>query len=272
MKKMIVATDFSTTAFNAARYAVDMAMNIHAQIILLHVYTIPVVYTEVPIAIDHNELIKGVERDMRIVKEELSHAGRGMVNIETVVKPGVFFQELKELCEAEHPYAVVMGSQGSTAAERLFFGSHTIHTMKHLLWPLITVPPTASFKSIKKIGFACDFDKVVTNTPVEEIKMLVHDFNAELHVLNTGKKEEFNPDLVFQSGLLQEILITLNPQFHFITHEDIDEGILNFTEDNDIDLLVVLPKRHNLFENLVRKSHSKELILHSHVPVMALHS
>ena len=164
-----------------------------------------------------------------------------------------------------------MGSQGTTAAERLLFGSHTVYAMKHLVWPLITVPPQAKFSAVKKIGLACDFNKVVETTPVDEIKTLVNDFHAELHVLNTGKKEVFNPELVFESGLLQEMLAALKPEYHFITNENTDEGIMDFAEKNNIDLLVVLPKRHGLLEKLFLKSHSKQLVLHSHVPVMALH-
>ena len=101
--------------------------------------------------------------------------------------------------------------------------------------------------------------------------MLVNDFDAKLHILNTGKRKEFKPELVFESGLLQEMLGALNPEYHFITSGNTDEGILNFAEKNKIDLLIVLPKRHSLLEKLVHKSHTKQFVLHSHVPVMALH-
>jgi hypothetical protein len=100
---------------------------------------------------------------------------------------GVFYQELKKLCIHLNPYVVVMGSQGSTATERLFFGGHTVYAMKHLDWPLITVPKGATFSAIKKIGLACDFEDVVETTPISDIKKLVNDFGAELHILNTGK-------------------------------------------------------------------------------------
>jgi len=33
----------------------------------------------------------------------------------------------------------------------------------------------------------------------------------------------------------------------------------------------VLPKRHGLLDKLIHKSHTKQLVLHSHVPVMAFH-
>ena len=184
---------------------------------------------------------------------------------------GVFFNELKTVCERIKPYTVVMGSHGTTAAERLLFDSYAVYAMKHLTWALITVPPEATFSSVKKIGLEYDFDKVVDTTTLDEIKMLVNDFNAELHALNTGKKEVFNPEIVFESGVLEEMLAPIKPNYHFIINQNTDEGIMDFAEKNHIDLLVVLPKRHGLPDKLIHKSHTKQLILRSHVPVMALH-
>ncbi|HTN05487.1 universal stress protein [Agriterribacter sp.] len=144
--------------------------------------------------------------------------------------------------------------------------------MKHLVWSLITVPPSAKFSQLKKICLACDFDEVVDTTPIDEIKRLVNDFYAELYVINSGKKELYESDIVFEPGLLQEMLISLNPQYHFITGENTDESIINFVENNKIDLLVALPERHGLLKKLIHKSVSKQLFLNSHIPVMVMHS
>lgn len=271
MKTILVATDFSSAALNATNYAADMALAINADILLLHVYQIPVSYSEIPVAVNAEDMQQSVEKDINKIKEQLTRKTSGKLNIETEVRMGIFFPELKTVCERIKPYTVVMGSQGTTAAERLFFGSHAVYAMKHLMWPLITVPLGATFSSVKKIGLACDFDKVVDTTPVDEIKMLVTDFNAELHVLNTDKKNVFNPDVVIESGLLEEMLVPIKPNYHFISNGNRDEGIMDFAEKNHIDLLVALPKRHGLIDKLIHKSHTKQLVLHSHVPVMALH-
>jgi nucleotide-binding universal stress UspA family protein len=271
MKTIVVATDFSPAADNAANYAAQMALAINAKLLLLHVYQVPVVYLEVPELMTVDEMEKNTATRLNVLKEELDVKTNYTLNIETEFKTGVFFAELKAVCEKINPYTVVMGSQGTTSTARLLFGSHTVNAMKHLEWPLITVPPEIKFNAIKKIGLACDFDKVVDNTPVDEIKILVHDFNAELHVLNTGKQKVFNPNIVFESGLLQEMLADLKPSYHFTTNPNTDEGIMDFSERNHLDLLLVLPKRHTLIESLVHKSHTKQLVLHSHVPVMALH-
>jgi len=271
MKTILVATDFSPAALNASNYAADMALAIGADILLLHVYSIPVNYSEIAVPLSLEDLQQGAENLINELKDQLRRKTEEKVSITTQVRMGSFFHELKTVCETIKPYTVVMGSQGTSAVERLFFGSHAVYAVKHLQWPLLTVPAGVGFSSVKKIGFACDFDKVVDTTPVDEIKMLVNDFGAQLHILNTGKRKEFKPELVFESGLLQEMLEALKPEYHFITSDNTDEGILDFAEKNHIDLLIVLPKRHGLLDKIVHKSHTKQFVLHSHVPVMALH-
>src|SRR5436190_865189 len=225
MKTILVASDFSSAASNAANYAGDMALAINADLLLLHVYYLPVTYSEIPAVISPDDLMKDAEKNITELKERLHRKTNGKLNIGAEVRMGIFFEELKTVCERIDPYTVVMGSQGTTATERLLFGSHTVYTMKHLVWPLLTVPPQVKFSSIKKIGLACDFNKVVDTTPVDEIKTLVNDFHAELHILNTGRKQIFKPEVVFESGLLQEMLADLKPAYHFISSENTDEGI-----------------------------------------------
>lgn len=271
MKTILVATDFSPAALNAANYAVDMALRINAAIHLIHVFEVPISYSEVPVVVNLEEMMQSAEKEINALKAQLNRKTMGKIIVATEVKMGEFFLELKTACERLHPYAVLMGSQGTTAAERLFFGGHAVYAMTHLMWPLITVPAGAAFSSIKRIGLACDLDNVLDTTPVNEIKKLINDFNAELHILNTGRKEEFIPEVVVESGSLRRLLEPVKPEYHFISNKNATEGIMDFVEKNQIDLLIVLPKRHGLMDKLIHKSHTKRFVLNSDVPVMALH-
>lgn len=271
MKTILVPTDFSSTATNAAHYAAEMAVTAAANILLLHVYQAPVLYSEVPVMIDDSEVFNNINLHMEQLKIALQQKTAYKIDIETEIRNGVFFNELKAVCDYRKPYTVVMGSRGTSEAERFLFGSHTIYAMKHLMSPLITVPPGMQFSALKKIGLACDFESVVDTTPVDEIKNIVFDFKAELHVLNTGKEEVFYPDRVYEYGVLRQMLDGIKPHFHYINCQNIDQGIMDFAEENELDLLVILPKRHSLLEKLIHRSHTTNLVLHSHVPVMALH-
>jgi len=272
MKTILVATDFSHAARNAAKYAADMALAINAKLLLLHVYQIPVTYLEVPVLVNEEEIRNDAEKNILKLKEELDGRTAGKLNIETEVKMGTFFHELKETCRDTDPYAVVMGSQGTTGAEHFLFGTHAVYATKHLTWPVITVPQDAKFSSIKKIGFACDFEKVVESTPIQFIKNMVKEFGAELHVLNVDYNDRhFTAETPEQSALLHTLLEESNPVYHFISNKDVEDGINDFADDNKIDLLISIPKKHKLLESLFKPSSTKQLVYQSHVPVMCVH-
>lgn len=271
MKTILIATDFSPAALNAADFAINMALAIDANLFVLNTVEVPFSYGEIPVAVDLQELQTSAEAVMKQLKQELEQKTNRKLIITTEVKVGGFYEGLKNVCESLMPYAIIMGSQGTSATERLLFGSHATHTVENLQWPVITVPASARYSAIKKIGIACEIEKVLDTFPIEDIKKVVKDFNAELHILNTGRTGEFNPDIVREAGVLRYLLEPVDIKFHFITGKDSNEGILDFAESNSIDLLIVLPKRHGFLDKLIHRSHTKQFVLHSHAPVMALH-
>jgi nucleotide-binding universal stress UspA family protein len=66
-------------------------------------------------------------------------------------------------------------------------------------------------------------------------------------------------------------LDSLNPEYHFIDDPDVDKAINIFAETHGIDMLVTSPKKHRFLDGLFRKSHTRELAMYAHVPLLALH-
>jgi nucleotide-binding universal stress UspA family protein len=275
MKTIVAPTDFSTASLNAVNYAADMACVIGTSLSLLHVCPIPVSFSDVPApAYSTAELVADAEEQMKLVKEKLLYRTKDRIKVTTEVKQGDVVLGIDELCHAVNPYAVVMATESNGAFERFLFGGKTINAVRELNWPLIIVPPDVQFTSLKKIGLACDLKNVIDTIPVKEIKNLVKEFHAELHVLhaNTESDGTLTAETVEESGWLQEILGDLNPEYHFIKGaDDIEQSINEFAEKNNLDLLIVIPKKHNLISKIFKHSHTKQLVLHAHVPVMAIH-
>ncbi|MBS1741894.1 MAG: universal stress protein [Bacteroidetes bacterium] len=271
MKTIIVPTDFSAAANNAVNYAADLAASIHADLHLLHCIELTGSFVAVPNTFNINEMQQTAETALQKLAAALLQERNNSINITTEVRTGLFFQELQDDCAQLHPYAVVMGSQGTTAAQRTLFGSHTIYAMKHLQQPMITVPPGVTFHSIKKIALACDFENVLTTVPTEEIKMIVNDFNASLHIIYTGKKPETDTQVAFGSEMLRSKLKPLDPVFHFISSDNTDTTIIDYADAMETDLLITIPKKHSFPEVLMHRSHTRKMVLFSAVPVMAVH-
>src|SRR6218665_22032 len=273
MKTIIVPTDFSPVAVNALNYAVDLAMEINAEVLLLHIYQIPVTISDTPlILVSVDDLKADAEKKLENTKQELERVTAGKIKISTEARLGNLTDELEELGKKISPFAIVMGTTGQSAVERVIFGSNTLSAIKHIKSPVICVPTGKAYGAgIKKIGLASDFREVAETVPVGAIKTFAAQFNAEFHVLNIHY-QELPRELPEQTAILQRALSGLHPKFHFIEHKDIEEGIHEFAENNNLDLIIPIPKKHKLLEGIFKKSSTKELIYHSHIPVMCLHN
>lgn len=273
MKTIIVPTDFSPVAVNALNYAADMALSINASIMLLHIYQIPVAVTDTPlILVSVDELKAEAEKKLNKVREEIEHISSGKLQVFTEARLGNVTEEIEEIGKRIQPFAVVMGTTGQSAVEQVIFGSNTLSVIKHIKWPVICVPTGKEYGSgIKKIGLACDFREVAETVPTDAIKEFAAQFNAEFHVLNIHY-QEMPQELTEQTAVLQSALTDLNPQYHFIRHKDVEDGIHEFAETNNLDLIISVPKKHKLLEGFFKKSSTKRLIYQSHIPVMTLHN
>jgi nucleotide-binding universal stress UspA family protein len=274
MRTIVVPVDFSAVSNNALHYAAEFAASISASVSLVHICVPPMVIAEGPVPlITMGELVTEAETRMQKLKITLSEKTDGQVQIYSEVRTGGIMHEIKGFCNDRKPYAVVMGTHGVGKMERLIFGSTTLAAIKKLDWPLIVVPDEAKFRAIHSIGLACDFKQVLETAPVEEIRNIVKDFKADLHVLyiNHPEKDVYSPELIQESAQLQEMIGDLNPKYHFVEHENVDEGLSKYADEYMLDLLIVIPKKHGLVDRIFGHSHTKELTLHTHVPLMAVH-
>lgn len=276
MKTIIVPTDFSPVAMNALNYAIDMATGIDADILLLNTYQAPVTYSEAPISpvtvISLDDIRKSSEERLLNLKDDVLRITDGRLKIYTESRLGNTVDALDEICSSVRPFSVVMGSHGSTGVERLIMGSTTLSVIRHLRYPVIVVPPGTTYRGIRKIGLACDFKDVVETTPIEYIRNIVEEFGAELHVLNINKDEnKIDDEMATESGWLDSMLGDIRPNYYFLKRDDVVEGINEFSETHELDVVIVIPKKHNLFERIFHKSRSKELVTHAHIPILSIH-
>jgi nucleotide-binding universal stress UspA family protein len=274
MKTIIIPTDYSPVATNAMHYGIEMAKAINASILLVHVYNVPVSYSDVPLMMVSVEELKKIAEDkLAELKNDVEHISSAALKVYTEARLGNLTDELEDISNKINPFAIVMGTKGTTGIEKVLFGSNTLTVIRHLTWPVICVPPGKTFGAgIKKIGFACDFRDVVKETPVQSIMEFAKEFKAELHVLNVDyDNKHFKPDAREESQLLHTMLEDAKPEYHFIEHKDIEDGINEFAEKNNLDLVISIPKKHKLLEGLFKTSSTKQLVFQSHIPVMCIH-
>ena len=274
MRTIIAPTDFSPVSINAVNYAADMACMLRANLTLFHVYPIPQPVSEAPITEYSIEQIESdARRKINALKEALLDRTGERIIIHNELRAGDVLSNLTGYCAEVMPYAVVMGAESLGGLERFILGGKTTGAVMRLELLLFIVPATAKFKRIAKIGLACDLKKVIETVRVREIRELVNEFDAELHVLNIREnfQDTISTEAAGEADWLKAMLGELHPKYHFINDPDMEHGIVGFVEKKKLDLLIIIPKKHKLLGKLFHHSDSQRLVLHTQVPVISLH-
>lgn len=274
MKTIIVPTDFSDTAYNAARYAIGLAQQIGvSKIILYHAYELIVPIPDMPTAVPmvnmedlRDASVEGLEKMKMALAGDVPPA----VTIHIRADNHLLAANIDQVCKEEGADLVVMGITGGSQLEEILVGSNTVDVVKNSNYPVIVVPTAASFKPIKKIVFACDLRKVAKTTRKEPLHQLLDLFTPELLVLNVQKegKENLHPA---ENQELDNMLHNYHPQYHFIDHPNVVEGITQFADKEKADLLLIIPKKHGLFDSIFKRSHTSRIAFNTHVPLLSIH-
>jgi len=274
MKKIIAATDFSLASVNAVYYAAEMAKVVNAELLLVNAYSIPVSYAGgIAFSVSVEDLKADSERELETIKQELMYNYGPSLNISTNACLGNIIDVLTELCKTEHPFAVVIGMRGKSNFEKTLFGTSALSVIRHLTTPVICIPPGKKYgEGIHKIGLACDFKNVSETMPDASIRDFLKTFNAELHILNVDYREKrLRPVKLDESFALHRMFLDFNPEYHYVENEDTEKGINDFTKAFKLDILITIPKKHNLLEKIFRRSTTPQLIHDSTVPLMCIH-
>lgn len=260
MKTIVVATDFSAPAENAMLYAGQLASNINASVLLLHVYQIPVGMNDVPVLmVSTDELKTNAEAGLARAKETLEK--HYAVNIQTESRLGDVVDELQDVCRDVNPLLIVVGKHGASGVQQILFGSTSLSIIRHTTYPVIVVP--GRFHNYHTQNAALAIDASVENLCIQKIKGLVDELKIQSHIIHV--KHEKSASLQ-----INKLVSELKSQYTTIYSHEFVTGIESYIQENNIDLLIILPHKHNLVERLFFRTHTKELLKKISVPVMCI--
>lgn len=274
MKPILVATNLTKNSINAVNYAADLAVTLHTNLFILFVTPLPLLYSDLPVSDEFFAVMTDdAENELNKLKAAIVARTQHRCEVHTHLAQGTVESQLEKYCSTIDPFAVVMGAGDSTAVERTLFGATTLTALRQLHWPLIIIPDEARFAPVKKIGLACDLKDIRQTVPVKEIKELVRLFNADLHIIHASPESpvSFDNETISETEYVHDMFDDLSPLYHFIQTKHTENSIIDFAEKNKLDLLIVIPKKHNLINRLFTTAHSKQLALHTHVPILAMH-
>lgn len=274
MKPILVPTDFSKCSYNAAQFAIALAKETKAKIILLHVYQTPfppAVTNITPLGqLDVQD--DRMKRVSDMAEFELKLHGKEELKIEYEVKAGFTVTEIIAASQKHDAGMIVMGTQGASGLKKIFMGSNTANVITESSCPVLAVPENAKYLGLNKIVFAADFHELKSNTSIEPLVEIALLFNSEIPIFSVRKKESDIPPITqaLEELKLDKIFERIPHSFHTAVSEDIAGEIDKFVNTNHLDLLVTMPQKHSYLELIFNKSITRDLVFHATTPILCL--
>lgn len=268
MKKILVLTDFSQTAHRAVLYAAGLTQQLEADELILYNSYEFIPPSEVPMLEPMD--MERLRLESLAALTELRNELCDLVSKQTLIHIRADERPLLTAVKAIAADLTVMGVTGKSKLEQLLIGSHTLLMSRELATPLLLVPPGAIYEKIRRVAFACELEGISAITPAKTIRGLLHALGAHLLILNVDKEDQaqFTPDTIDEQSALHELWDSETPDYHYLIHEDTVEGLLQFTQEHDVQLLIALPRHQGLFDALFHRSMTKKLAFRTPIPLL----
>lgn len=143
LKKIIAPTDLSKLSRTAVRYALEMAMEQGAEVIIYHVISEDVEWFGKDDRLNPASafLPQLKERLHEFVKENFADL-IGKVEITEVVEAGVPYNKIVKKAEEENAGMIIMSTHGRTGFEQIMLGSVTAKVVARATCPVLSIRPT----------------------------------------------------------------------------------------------------------------------------------
>ncbi len=272
MKKILVPINFSEVSNNAADYAFELAKRTNAELILFHACYAPVMIHDTWVTLPTKEEIEYEYLELlREKRAQLYHDRGKSVHISCRCTTGEVIREICTYSKDHDIDLIVVGmNTGKSWTERLI-GNIAVSLMHAADCPVLAVNRYVRFTDLKRVVFATDYGTASEQT-LHPLKELITRFKAKLYVLNVVRElETVTAEQQMNTGFkLDKSFEKLDHAFYDTHYEDIPSGIHHFTTTQQIDMVVMIPRKQSFFETLFNRSATTRESFLTTVPLLAL--
>ncbi|EHQ31060.1 universal stress protein [Mucilaginibacter paludis] len=272
MEKILVTTDQSTNSKAAIRFAVKLAKQRKAELIILHVYHLlkPFNWSDSEfkeygdafrekIATELTSFIAEIYHDIH--EPEIQHQLVLVSNIDVV--DGIMQYAAKHDCSY-----ICIATRGAGVLTKIF-GTHTAKLITHSHIPVICIPSGYHLKELKNILYASD----MTDYERELVKIVAfaRPINASVEMMHISYPFEFSFDKELMEATLKkkaDYEVTILNKKRDITNtllEDIEDAI----KASKSSLLVLFTHQsRSVFEKLFYPSNAEDYSFYGKIPLL----
>jgi len=193
------------------------------------------------------------------------------VTIKTVLTSTDFEADLIDFCDDYHPSLVLIGTKGKGESSNVF-GSTASQIIDNLRFPVLAVPEINNYLGIKNIMYATDLH-TSDDVLIRRTFNLLENFDVNLFCVHIVEKKDY----LRAYSKMDELNLNFSKEakagkFYSNVLEGADkhEEIDKFIKTNNIDLIVFLPHKTNLFQRLFGQHFSKKYLFEANLPLLAV--
>ncbi|MBU3821763.1 universal stress protein [Flavobacteriaceae bacterium XHP0103] len=273
MKKIIVPIDFSEHSEFALKAAAKLAKKFDAEILALHMLEMTDVMLTASEGVQDEKAIfffkLAEQRFETFLKKDYLKALR----LTPIIKHFKVFSEVNDVAEKHGADLVVMGSHGTSGVIELFVGSNTERVVRNADIPVLVVKKDLPSVDFKNAVLACDFSVDAVKPYINAVGM-TQKLGGELHIVNVNL-----PNNSFKSSTeIEKQAINFFTKadgnldklktVHYVSDYTVEEGILNFANKINADLVIVPTHGRKGLAHFIEGSVSEDVANHANLPVM----
>ncbi|MDO4510777.1 MAG: universal stress protein [Bacteroidales bacterium] len=286
--KVLIPVDFSDYSIKSCIVGFEYARRYSGSVVLLHAYmnaerrlALPFGSDRYKRAGDDDSTLRSrallAMKDFRSKLEKMIVDGMlANVSFETAVREGVAEHCVLTCADEVKAQMIVMGTAGTSQRERAALGSVTAEVLDACRFPIMAIPKNAEVDRLASVKNVVFFSNLIPNDLLS--------FDLFSHLLSVkGMKVNIVPVLEKRAGTkytqeakdqLMNYCSEHYPQCHFQLTEVPLEGNLDafqkFTEEKNIDLIVIPNKKTNIFARLFNPSIAHRVLFSSDIPLLAV--
>lgn len=276
MKNICVPTNFSEMADQALITSINLANKIKGHITLVHL-----IEGNHFAIIKNDDVIESIRvNEPKIINQvieaqnklKLYHDKYKENNISTEIIIAEENQSMADIMEIIKADLVISGTTLINGyGEDLLIGENTRLLIKKCKAPVITLKETLKELSISKVVFATNFKEGHFEL-IKSLAYFIEGFSAKLFVLYVATPDSFATTRkltkVFEAMKLKYDLKNIELSVYNATSKG--EGVLQFTEDNNIDLIIMPTQGRTGVDYFFNSSIAEQVLDEANVPVMTI--
>ncbi len=259
MKTIVLATDFTDSTAQVADYALALARQLHARLVIVHAYE--------RFANGPTDVVSTTADPLEQIREQLIHTSQGSVDVSVVARYGEPRACIEAVVAEQQADLLVMALADNRPYTARFMGSLSTTMIPQTLVSMLILPPGSSCKPIETVVLALDLSAPINAVVLGHAKEFLLQLGATAHILCMD--DDPDPQQREAAQSIQGLFDGLPNTFSFRPGYDLTSTLDEYLMTHPADLIMLLPNYHSRLNIWLMESVTQQVARQSVVPVLA---